>query len=54
MEDDGIFLDTWSILRSFYSLWTLGVDHGNLEKFPVLVFFNKKNLATLVSMTRSG
>jgi hypothetical protein len=53
MEDVGMyFMDTWSILRSFGiffdSSWKFGIF------YPVLVFFTKKNLATLLTSTEPG
>jgi hypothetical protein len=48
MEKVSIFMDSWSILRSFV------IFYGHLVQFmviwyifPVLVFCTKKNLATL-------
>jgi hypothetical protein len=48
MEDDGIFMDTWSILRSFvifYGYLVLFVVIWYI--FTVLVFCTIKNLAAL-------
>jgi hypothetical protein len=53
IEDDGIFYGHFTLTVFCYILWTIGKVHGNLLyiSFPVLVFFTKKNLATLLYNT---
>jgi hypothetical protein len=49
------FMDSWSILRSFVIFYRhlVYVVRGNLVYFsPVLVFCTKKNLATLLAISR--
>jgi hypothetical protein len=50
MEDDGVFCGHPVHFTVFsYILWTFGIVRGSLVYFfPVLVFFTKKNLATLI------
>jgi hypothetical protein len=48
MEVVGVFYGHLVHFTVFcYILWTFGIVCGNLVFFPVLVFCNKKNLATL-------
>jgi hypothetical protein len=48
MENLGIFYGHWDYFRAIGNiLWPFGIFCGNLVFFPVLVFWTKKNLATL-------
>jgi hypothetical protein len=54
-EDVGIFYGFWSILRPFcifYDHWAFFVEIWYI--YPVLVYFTKKNLATLVKNPTLG
>jgi hypothetical protein len=45
MENVGISMTIWNILRPWYILWQFGIVCGNLVIFPVLVW---QYLATLI------
>jgi hypothetical protein len=50
MKDVGIFYGHLVHFTVFsYILWTFVIVRGNLVYFPFLVFYTKKNLATLIS-----
>jgi hypothetical protein len=51
LENDAIFYDNLGYFKAiWYNLWPFVVVCGHLIFFPVLVYLEKKNLATLVCL----